>query len=82
MKLGKVCFTTPGQATTAFHKYVNQIITMLEDEQSPMLPPELQIFAKAQGHKGVKAITQALRDSGMLIIRELDTIPTPPEETE
>ena len=81
LRLGKTVWTDPNQAIAAFNRYVTNVLVMLSDfdEQTP-LPEELQAFYKARGHKAVRAITQALKDTGVLQVRELETIPMPPDE--
>lgn len=83
LKLGKTAWTDPNQAVANFNRYVTNILTMLSDFDDPnQLPEELQAFYKANGHKAVRAITQALRDVGSLQVREIETIPMPPDETD
>ena len=78
--LGRTVWNNPTTPIAEFNTYVRRILQMLEDEHSPALPDDLLAFKDENGHRAVTAITKALRDSGILQVRPLDTIPMPPEE--
>ncbi|RTL07700.1 hypothetical protein EKK58_00740 [Candidatus Dependentiae bacterium] len=80
LKLGKTVWTDPSQAVAAFNKYVSNVLILLEDDELSPLAQDLVSFAKEHGHRTVKEITVALRECGALQVRELETIPMPPEE--
>lgn len=73
-------WNSPTAPIAEFNTYVRRVLQMLEDEHSPALPDDLLAFKDENGHRAVTAITKALRDSGILQVRPLDTIPMPPEE--
>ena len=66
----------------AFNEYVRRVLCMLDEEHSPSLPEDLLAYIDQHGHRAVTAITRALRESGILQVRPLDTIPMPPPENE
>lgn len=78
--LGKTVWNSPAAPIAEFNTYVRRVLQMLEDEHSPALPDDLLAFKDEHGHRAVTAITKALRDSGILQVRPLDTIPMPTEE--
>ncbi len=80
LKLGKTVWTDQSQAIAAFNKYVSNVLVLLEDDELEPLAQELASFAKERGHRTVKEITVALRECGALQVRELETIPMPPDE--
>jgi hypothetical protein len=80
LKLGKTVWTSPEQAVATFNNYVHNVIAMLSEDDRNALPEELVAFAKERGHKGVKEISKALRECGALQVREIETIPMPPDE--
>lgn len=80
MKLGKTTWTNPSQAVATFNTYVRRVLFALEEEGDTSLPAELQHYVNEKGHRGAKAITHALRESGILQVRELETIPMPEDE--
>lgn len=80
LKLGKTVWTNPAQAVAAFHTYVARLLLAMEEEKPSVLSEELRQYVQKTGHSGVRAITHALRESGMLQVRELETIPMPPDE--
>lgn len=80
LKLGRTTWTNQSQAIATFNTYVRRLLTALEQEEDTSLPADLQHYVKEKGHRGVKAITHALRESGILQVREIETIPMPPDE--
>lgn len=80
LKLGKTTWTSQSQAVAAFNNYVSKVLIMLEEDELNPLAQELATFAKERGHRTAKEITAALRECGSLQVRELETIPMPPDE--
>lgn len=80
LKLGRTIWTHPNQAVATFNNYVRRLLQALEEEESNLLPLDLREYIKQKGHCAVKAITNSLRESGLLQVRELATIPMPPDE--
>lgn len=80
LKLGKTVWRSQAQAIVTFNRYVETVLALLENDDRNPLAQELIAFAKERGHKEVKDITNALRECGVLQVRELETIPMPPDE--